>query len=142
MKTGTVRTSALAGVIGLMLASVAGAEEWKFAIEEIPGSIMDSYAQEFKSRVEAATGGDVTVTIYPLGALGSPTEVAEQTADGVVQLSNLSIGNLGTIVPESQIFLAPYILPSDSATLNEVLATSPTIHGHHTRAWWCSATNA
>lgn len=129
MKTGTVRTSALAGVIGLMLASVAGAEEWKFAIEEIPGSIMDSYAQEFKSRVEAATGGDVTVTIYPLGALGSPTEVAEQTADGVVQLSNLSIGNLGTIVPESQIFLAPYILPSDSATLNEVLATSPTIHG-------------
>jgi len=62
MKTGTVRTSALAGVIGLMLASVAGAEEWKFAIEEIPGSIMDSYAQEFKSRVEAATGGDVPIT--------------------------------------------------------------------------------
>lgn len=120
--------STLAGMIGLMLSGAAWAEEWKFAIEEIPGSIMDSYAQEFKSRIEAATGGEVTVTIYPLGSLGSPTEVAEQTADGVIQLSNLSIGNLGTIVPESQIFLAPYILPSDSAKLSEVLATSKTIH--------------
>ena len=34
---------------------LAQAEEWKFAIEEIPGSIMDSYAQEFKKRIEAKT---------------------------------------------------------------------------------------
>ncbi len=120
---------ALATAFTALMGGAALAEEWKFAIEEIPGSIMDSYAQDFKKRIETATGGEVTVTIYPLGSLGTPTEVAEQTADGVIQLSNLSVGNLGTIVPESQVFLSTYLLPSDMAEVNRFLATSPTVHG-------------
>jgi len=122
-----IRTTAAIAALTLA-ASVANAEEWKFAIEEIPGSIMDNYAQEFKKRIETATGGAVNVTIYPLGSLGTPTEVAEQTADGVIQLSNLSVGNLGTIVPESQIFLSTYVLPGDPARMRDILANSPTIH--------------
>ncbi|WP_323715919.1 TRAP transporter substrate-binding protein DctP [Paracoccus aminovorans] len=120
---------ALATALAALTGGTALAEEWKFAIEEIPGSIMDSYAQDFKKRIETATGGEVTVTIYPLGSLGTPTEVAEQTADGVIQLSNLSVGNLGTIVPESQVFLSTYLLPSDMAEVNRFLAESPTVHG-------------
>ncbi|MDF3608234.1 TRAP transporter substrate-binding protein DctP [Paracoccus sp. DMF-8] len=120
---------ALATALAALMGGAALAEEWKFAIEEIPGSIMDSYAQDFKKRIETATGGEVTVTIYPLGSLGTPTEVAEQTADGVIQLSNLSIGNLGTIVPESRVFLSTYLLPSDVAEVNRFLAESPTVHG-------------
>lgn len=123
------RAAALVAVLGMVLPGSAWAEDWKFAIEEIPGSIMDSYAQEFKSRIEAATGGDVTVTIYPLGSLGTPSEVAEQTADGVIQFSNLSVGNLGTIVPESQFLLAPYLLPDAAEKVGEILATSPTLYG-------------
>lgn len=126
--TGFAGKLALAGVFAFLIGSSATAEEWKFAIEEIPGSIMDSYAQEFKKRIETATGGEVTVSIYPLGSLGTPTEVAEQTADGVVHLSNLSVGNLGTLVPESQIFLSTYMFPSDPAQVNSVLAESPTVH--------------
>lgn len=122
------RKTIFAALIGLMMTSTVLAEQWKFAIEEIPGSIMDSYAQEFKKRIETKTNGDVSVTIYPLGALGTPTEVAEQTADGVIQLSNLSVGNLGTLVPESQILLLPYVLPSDSDQINKILSTSPTIY--------------
>lgn len=121
------RAAAVAAVVAFA-GNVAKAEEWKFAIEEIPGSIMDSYAQEFKKRIETATAGEVKVTVYPLGSLGTPTEVAEQTADGVIQLSNLSVGNLGTIVPESQIFLSTYVLPSDPKRMNDMLATSPVIH--------------
>ncbi len=121
-------TSLFASVIGLALAGGALAEDWKFAIEEIPGSIMDSYAQEFKARIEAATDGEVTVTIYPLGSLGTPSEVAEQTADGVVQFSNLSVGNLGTIAPDSQFLLTPYLFPSDPEKISQVLATSKTLN--------------
>ena len=120
--------SVIAAVIGLGLAGGAFAEDWKFAIEEIPGSIMDSYAQEFKKRIEAATDGEVTVTIYPLGSLGTPTEVAEQTADGIVQFANLSVGNLGTIAPDSQFLLTPYLFPSDPEKVNTLLATSKTLH--------------
>ena len=105
------------------------AEDWKFAIEEIPGSIMDAYAQEFKTRVETATAGDVTVTIYPMGTLGTPTETVEQAADGIIQFTNVSIGNLGTIVPESQVFLLPYLLPSDPVAISNILTGSETIYG-------------
>ncbi len=127
--TGVAARLVFVTAFAALTGGAAVAEEWKFAIEEIPGSIMDSYAQEFKKRIETATGGEVTVTIYPLGSLGPPTEVAEQTADGVVQLSNLSIGNLGTIVPESQALLATYLLPSETAEVNRFLAKSPTVQG-------------
>ncbi len=109
--------------------ALAMAEEWKFAIEEIPGSIMDAYAQEFKKRIEDKTNGDVTIKIYPLGSLGTPTELVEQVTDSVVQFANVSVGNLGTIVPESQIFLLTYTLPSDSGATSDLLASSQMIYG-------------
>lgn len=120
--------AALGTVVAAMLAAPALAEEWKFAIEEIPGSIMDSYAQEFKKRIEDATDGEVTIAIYPLGSLGTPTEVAEQTADGVIQFSNVSIGNLGTLVPESQILLTPYLFPADTTEVDRILQSSETLN--------------
>jgi len=123
-----LRGAALATALTVTSGSVL-AEEWKFAIEEIPGSIMDAYAQEFKQRIESKTNGDVTVRIYPLGSLGTPTELVEQVADGVVQFTNVSVGNLGTIVPESQLFMLPYTLPSDNKTTSEFLSSSPTIYG-------------
>lgn len=120
--------AALGMAVSAMLAGPAMAEEWRFAIEEIPGSIMDSYAQEFKKRIEEATDGEVTVTIYPLGSLGTPTEVAEQTADGILQFSNVSIGNIGTLVPESQILLVPYLFPGDTSEVNRRLQSSETLN--------------
>ncbi|MBI1493455.1 TRAP transporter substrate-binding protein [Halocynthiibacter styelae] len=123
-----LKSTAAAALLALAPAS-AFAEDWKFAIEEIPGSIMDAYAQEFKSRIEAATNGDVTVTVYPMGTLGTPTETVEQAADGIINFTNVSIGNLGTIVPESQVFLLPYLLPSDPAAISDILSGSETIYG-------------
>ncbi len=120
-------TSALAAAL-LAASPLLRAEEWKFAIEEIPGSIMDSYAQEFKKRIEAATNGEVTITIYPLGTLGAPTETVEQAADGIIHFTNVSIGNLGTIVPESQVFLLTYILPSSPAATSKLLSSSDFIY--------------
>ncbi len=126
--TAFARAAATAAML-LLVPLSAASEDWKFAIEEIPGSIMDAYALEFKSRIEAATDGEVTVTVYPMGTLGTPTETVEQAADGIIQFANVSIGNLGTIVPESQVFLLPYLLPSDSATISKILSGSETIYG-------------
>ena len=123
-----LKTTAAATLLTLAPISTF-AEDWKFAIEEIPGSIMDAYAQEFKSRIEAATDGEVTVTVYPMGTLGTPTETVEQAADGIIHFTNVSIGNLGTIVPESQVFLLPYLLPSDPAAISNILSSSETIYG-------------
>lgn len=119
----------LAAAAILSLAPLSAmAEDWKFAIEDISGSVMDVYAQEFKSRIEAATNGEVTVTVFPKGTLGSSTDIVEQTADGVVQFTHVVLGNLGTIVPESQMFLLPYLLPSEPDQVSEILSSSETIY--------------
>jgi len=120
--------AALAMMAGFAATTDAEAEDWKFAIEEVPGSIMDTYAQEFKKRIESATNGEVTATISHHGTLGTPTETVEQAADGIIQLTNVSIGNLGTIVPESQFFLLNYVLPDDPDDIHRLLSESPTIH--------------
>lgn len=110
------------------LPTFVAAEEWKFAIEEIPGSIMDAYAQEFKRKIEEKTNGETTVNIYPLGSLGTPTEIVEQATDGVIHFANVSVGNLGTIVPESQVFLLPYTLPSEPSAISSILTESKVIY--------------
>lgn len=112
----------------MSMSSLLQAEEWKFAIEEIPGSIMDAYAQEFKRKIELKTDGEITVNVFPLGSLGTPTQLIEQTSYGVVHFSNVSVGNLGTIVPESQLFLLPYALPSESSAISSMLSSSKVIY--------------
>lgn len=113
----------------LATASTFAAETWKYAIEEVPGSIMDSYAQEFKRRIEKATNGDVNIKIYHMGQLGTSAEMAEQAIDGTINFVNVAVGALGTLVPESQVFLMNYVLPDNSNAVNKVLASDKLIRG-------------
>jgi tripartite ATP-independent transporter DctP family solute receptor len=118
---------------GLVVSAVAfggaaSAAEWKFAIEEIQGSVQDAYAQEFKKRIEEKTNGGVTVTVYPYGTLGTSGDLTELVNQGALQLANASPGHLGTLVPEIQVFSLTYLLSDDNAVNKEVLTTSPTIY--------------
>src|SRR5918996_1026988 len=119
-------------VAGVALAAAvshaANAEEWKFAIEEIQGSVQDAYAQEFKRLIEEKTGGEVTVTIYPYGALGTSADLTELVTQGAIQFANASPGHLGTLVPEIQVFSVPYLLSDDNEVNKKVLTESPVIY--------------
>ncbi|NIZ01625.1 TRAP transporter substrate-binding protein [Thalassospira lucentensis] len=120
----TLSAAALFAVAG----TAAHAEEWKFAHEESPGDVQDLYAQEFKRLVEEKTDGDVNVTIYTYGQLGTENDITELTAAGAVQFSNASPGHLGTFVPEIQVFGVPYLLSQDNEVNKKVLSSSPTIY--------------
>lgn len=110
------------------LSQAAQAEEWKFAIEEIQGSVQDAYAQKFKEIIEEKSGGDVTVAVYPYGTLGDSGELTELVANGVLQFANASPGHLGTLVPEIQVFSIPYLLPQDEEVTKQILTDSKTIY--------------
>jgi TRAP-type transport system periplasmic protein len=115
-------------VVATVMSQAAMAEEWKFAIEEIEGSVQDAYAQEFKRLIEEKTGGDVTVTIYPYGALGTSADLTELVTQGAIQFANASPGHLGTMVPEIQVFSIPYLLSKNNAVNEKVLTQSPVIY--------------
>lgn len=121
----------LVASLAITLASFSSlaAETWKYAIEEVPGSIMDSYAQEFKRRIERDSKGEVSVKIFHMGQLGSSAEMAEQAIDGTVHFVNVAVGALGTLVPESQVFLMNYVLPDNPVAVGKVLASERLVRG-------------
>ncbi len=58
------------------------------------------------------TDGRITVQVYPSMQLGAEKEMLEQTQFGAIDLLRVSIGPLGTIVPEFNAFSLPYIFKS------------------------------
>lgn len=123
----TITTMAAAAAL-MAAAATAQAEEWKFALEEIEGSVQDMYAQKFKEMVEQRTDGDVEVTIYPYGQLGTSADLTELAQSGVVQLTFASPGHLGTLIPEVQVFSLHYLLSQNEDVNKEFLSSSPTIY--------------
>ncbi|UTW05766.1 TRAP transporter substrate-binding protein [Pseudomonas benzenivorans] len=128
-KFSTLKKAALAAAMGLALAGQAVADEWKFALEEISGSVQDAYAQKFKQLVEEKSGGDITVTVYPYGALGESEDLTELVANGVLQFTHGSTGILGSTAPSMQVFSMPYLLSQNNKVNQELLTESPTIYG-------------
>ena len=119
----------LAGAaMATVISHAAMAEDWKFAIEEIEGSVQDAYAQEFKRLIEEKTGGEITVTIYPYGALGTSADLTELVTQGAIQFANASPGHLGTLVPEIQVFSVPYLLSDNNEVNKQVLTESDVLY--------------
>lgn len=121
-------------VLGLLLgvgllAGTAQAAEWKFAIEEISGSVQDRYAQEFKRLIEEKSEGAITVEVYPYGSLGTSSQLTELVQIGAIQLANASPGHLGSLVPEIQVFSIPYLLSQNNEANKQVLTESEIIYG-------------
>ena len=99
---------------------------WRFAIEEVSGSVQDAYAQAFKERIERATQGAVRVQIYPYGTLGSSDHTTEQLVGGLIQFAISSPGHLGTIMPEVQVFLLHFLFDPDNR-VNERALRDPAL---------------
>ncbi|MDV2857653.1 MULTISPECIES: TRAP transporter substrate-binding protein DctP [Oceanimonas] len=110
------------------LATGVQAETWKYAIEVSQGDIQDMYAQEFKKRIEAKTDGDVEVKIYYGGTLGTSADATELVADGALQFANISLGHLGTFVPEIQLFSIPFILSENNEVNKQLMTDSSTVY--------------
>ncbi|MCB9948294.1 MAG: TRAP transporter substrate-binding protein DctP [Rhodospirillaceae bacterium] len=123
-----IKVAGIAAIAAFGVAATAQADEWKFALEEIEGSVQDMYAQEFKRIVEEASGGDIEVTIYPYGQLGTSADLTELAQSGVVQLTFASPGHLGTLIPEVQVFSLHYLLSQNNDVNKEFLGSSPTIY--------------
>lgn len=122
-----MKSTSLLSLVLLLLAVACGrgpgeTRQWRFAIEETAGSVQDAYAQEFARRIEARTDGDVHVTIYPYGALGTSDQITEQLHAGILQFAMASPGHLGTLIPEVQVFLLHFVLSDDEEVNNQALS--------------------
>lgn len=84
---------------------------WRFALEEIEGSVQHAYAKEFKRHIEDISDGRIVIDIFPYGALGTSSELTDLTRDGSIHLAFASPGHLSSKVPETGIFTLHFVLP-------------------------------
>lgn len=86
---------------------------WRFALEEIGGSVQDAYAQEFRNRIRDASGGRVQVEIYPYGSIGTSPQLTQLVQDNRVHLAFASPGHLAGVIPEAGVLSLHFLLPDD-----------------------------
>nr|WP_299245619.1 TRAP transporter substrate-binding protein DctP [uncultured Halomonas sp.] len=109
---------------GVFSTNAAFAEKWRFALEEVEGSVQDAYAQEFKKRIEKRSDGDISIEIYPHGALGTSPQLPELVRQNAIQLAFASPDHLVSTIPEAGVFSLHFLFSDDDEFNEQVLATT------------------
>ena len=60
-------------------------------------------------KLEAATSGRMKIQMFPGAVLGQEKEVVEQTQLGAIQIARISLGVIGPVVPEVNVFNMPFV---------------------------------
>jgi tripartite ATP-independent transporter DctP family solute receptor len=65
-------------------------------------------------RLETATGGRLSIQMYPSMQLGGEKEMIEQAQVGALAIARISVGPMGPIVPEMNVFNLPFMFRDDA----------------------------
>jgi tripartite ATP-independent transporter DctP family solute receptor len=60
-------------------------------------------------KLEAATNGRISIQMYPSMQLGGEKEMIEQAQVGALQIARISVGPMGPLVPELNVFNLPFV---------------------------------
>jgi tripartite ATP-independent transporter DctP family solute receptor len=72
------------------------------------------------NKLEAASNGRLTLQMYPQMQLGGEKEMIEQAQVGALQIARVSVGALGPVVDELNVFNLPFIF-RDEAHMRKVI---------------------
>jgi tripartite ATP-independent transporter DctP family solute receptor len=65
--------------------------------------------QEMGRKLDQATGGRLTIEMYASMVLGGEKQVIEQAQVGAIQLARVSVGTLGPVVDDLNVFSLPFL---------------------------------
>src|SRR5436305_4653170 len=65
-------------------------------------------------KLEAATGGRIGLQMYPSMQLGGEKEMIEQAQVGALAIARISVGPMGPLVPELNVFNLPFMFRDDA----------------------------
>jgi tripartite ATP-independent transporter DctP family solute receptor len=71
-------------------------------------------------KIEAETNGRISIQMYPSMQLGGEKEMIEQAQVGALQISRVSVGALGPVVDDLNVFNMPFIF-RDEAHMRKVI---------------------
>jgi tripartite ATP-independent transporter DctP family solute receptor len=65
-------------------------------------------------KMEAATGGRIKFQMFPGSVLGGEKEMIEQTQVGAIQILRTSLGPIGPVVPDVNVFNMPFVFRNEA----------------------------
>ena len=65
-------------------------------------------------KLETATNGRISIQMYPSMQLGGEKEMIEQAQVGALQIARISVGPMGPLVPELNVFNLPFMFRDDA----------------------------
>src|SRR5437763_11776494 len=65
-------------------------------------------------KIEAETNGRISIQMYPSMQLGGEKEMIEQAQVGALQISRVSVGALGPVVDDLNVFNMPFIFRDEA----------------------------
>ncbi len=114
-------TAALAA--GLVWAGSAAAETTLRITLQLPiKSHLGQNLLQFEKEVEAASGGDIQVEIYPSAQLYKDKEVPQAVSSGAIEMGVASLTRFAGTIPAVDVFYVPFLLDSPEKVRK---ATSP-----------------
>ena len=114
-----IRRSLFAAALSLLAAS-ALAQTMKAADVHPPGYPTVAAVESMGKKIEAATNGRIKFQMFPGSVLGGEKEMIEQTQVGAIQLLRTSLGPVGPVVPEVNVFNMPFVF-RDPAHMRAVI---------------------
>lgn len=122
MKLKLTKLSALiaTAAVTLSLASQASAETIKAADVHPEGYPNVVAMQNLGKKLDAATKGRMTLKMFPGGVLGDEKSMIEQTQAGGIDILRTSLGPVGPVVPEVNVFNMPFVF-RDEAHMRKVI---------------------
>jgi tripartite ATP-independent transporter DctP family solute receptor len=119
----TVLASALAGV-ALAAVSLPGFAQQKMVLKASDVHPLGYPTVEaivrMGKKLEAATNGRLSVQMFPSMQLGGEKEMIEQAQVGALQIARISVGPMGPVVDELNVFNLPFIF-RDEAHMRKVI---------------------
>lgn len=105
----TFRRTFLAAALGITFAFSAQAQTMKAADVHPAGYPTVVAVENMGKKLEKATGGRIKFQMFPGSVLGGEKEMIEQTQVGAIQLLRTSLGPVGPVVPEVDVFNMPFV---------------------------------
>jgi len=123
------RRSILAVAAGAAFAILAGLDGAALAQQKLVLKATDVHPLGYPTveavvrmgkKLEAATNGRLSIQMYPSMQLGGEKEMIEQAQIGALAIARISVGPMGPIVPELNVFNMPFMF-RDNAHMEKVI---------------------
>jgi len=109
--------SAAAVLVALPAAFPARAQQkqvWKASDVHPLGYPTVEAIERMGKKLEAQTGGRISIQMYPSMQLGGEKEMIEQAQVGALQIARTSVGALGPVVDDLNVFNMPFIFRNEA----------------------------